>query len=267
MDRDYEKFTDVINKQVHSEYRDTINVQKTTIEKVRNIIRILADRKAPGHDGITNTAIKHLTLEAVDTLKEIINAIIRHQYYPKTWKHATIIIIHKSGKPKNKTDGYRPINLLPGLIKILERVIQKRLLSVVEEKSIIPRFQFGFRRKHLTTHQLRRMSEHITSNMDKSMPTAAIMFSMSSEKAFDKVWHDSLIHKIRLHWIPAMLTNLIQHYFRDRSLSVKIEEDISTSRITQAGVPQGSVLGPLLFNIYTSDIPQSNTCHIAQFAR
>ncbi|GJQ88771.1 hypothetical protein Trydic_g5790 [Trypoxylus dichotomus] len=92
-------------------------------EELRNIIKTLADRKATGHDGITNTAINHLTLEDVDTLKDIIHAIIRHQCYPKTWKHATIIIIHKSGKPKNKTDGYRPISFLPGLSKLLEPVM------------------------------------------------------------------------------------------------------------------------------------------------
>ncbi|GJQ76215.1 hypothetical protein Trydic_g1956 [Trypoxylus dichotomus] len=161
MDMDHEKFTDVINKQVHMEYRDTINVQETTTEELRNIIKSLAARKAPGHDGITNNAIKHLILVAVDTLKEIINAIIRHQYYPKTWKkHATIIIIHKSGESKNKTVGYRPISLLAGLSKIFER-------------------------EHSTTQQVLRMSEHITSNMDKFTPTAAIMLDI--EKAFDKV--------------------------------------------------------------------------------
>ncbi|GJQ65521.1 hypothetical protein Trydic_g7622 [Trypoxylus dichotomus] len=75
MGRNHKEFTDVINKQVYMEYRDTIKVQETMTEELRNIKNTLADRKAPGHDGITNTAIKHLTLEAVDTLKEIINAI------------------------------------------------------------------------------------------------------------------------------------------------------------------------------------------------
>ncbi|GJQ74914.1 hypothetical protein Trydic_g9544 [Trypoxylus dichotomus] len=69
VDRDHEKFTEVINKQVHTECRDTINVQETTTEELRDVIKTLRDRKAPGHDGITNTAIKHLTLEAVDMLK------------------------------------------------------------------------------------------------------------------------------------------------------------------------------------------------------
>ncbi|GJQ87960.1 hypothetical protein Trydic_g12890 [Trypoxylus dichotomus] len=185
VDRDHEKFSDVINKQVYTEYKDVIDVQETTTVELRNIVKTLADRKPPGHNGITNTTITHLTFEAVDTLKEIINAIIRHQYYPKTWKHATMIIIHKSGKLKHKTYGYRPISLLPELSKIVVRVIQKRLLSIVEEKSIIPGFQFGFRRKNSTTQQLLRMSEHITSNMDKSTPTAAIMLDI--EKALDKV--------------------------------------------------------------------------------
>ncbi|GJQ86193.1 hypothetical protein Trydic_g12463 [Trypoxylus dichotomus] len=91
------KFIDAINKQVHTEYRDTMNIQKT----------IHGNRKAPGRGGISNTAVKHLTLQ--------VYAIIRHQHYLKTWTHATIIILYKSGKSKNKADGYRPIILLPGL--------------------------------------------------------------------------------------------------------------------------------------------------------
>ncbi|GJQ73278.1 hypothetical protein Trydic_g13650 [Trypoxylus dichotomus] len=183
--RDHEKFTDIINKQVYTEYRDTINVQETTTGELRHMIKALGERKAPGHDGITNTAVKYLTLEAVSTLKEIINGIIKHQYYPKTWKHATIIIIHKSGKPKNKPDGYPPVSLLPGLSKILRRLIQKRLLSVVEERSIIHGFQFGFRREHSTTQQLLKLSEYITSNMDNVTTTATIMLDI--ERAFDNL--------------------------------------------------------------------------------
>ncbi|GJQ73725.1 hypothetical protein Trydic_g14059 [Trypoxylus dichotomus] len=163
---------------------------------------------------------------------------------------------HKSVKPKNKSDGYQPISLLPRLRKILKRVIQKRLLSLVEEKFIIPGFQCGFRREHSTTQQLLRVSDNITSNMDKSTPTAAIMLDI--EKAFNNVWHDDLIHKMRLHRIPATLANTIQHYLRGRTFSVKIEEYISTARKMQAGVLPCSMLGLLLFNIYTSDIPQSD---------
>ncbi|GJQ77491.1 hypothetical protein Trydic_g20882 [Trypoxylus dichotomus] len=91
------------------------------------------------------------------------------------------------------------------------------------------------------------MSEHITSNMDKSTPTASIMIDIE-EKAFDKAWHSGHIDKMRLYRIPVMLTNLIQYYLRDRTFSVKIEEHFSTTRTTQAGVPQG-----------TSDIPQWKT--------
>ncbi|GJQ75474.1 hypothetical protein Trydic_g17563 [Trypoxylus dichotomus] len=81
------------------------------------------------------------------------------------------------------------------------------------------------------------------------------------EKAFDKVWHDGLIYQMSLHRTPATLTNPVQHHLRDRAFSVKIEEDISTDSTTQA-VPQSAVLGSLLFNIYTFDVPQSKTCHI-----
>ncbi|GJQ88846.1 hypothetical protein Trydic_g12431 [Trypoxylus dichotomus] len=90
------------------------------------------------------------------------------------------------------------------------------------------------------------MSEYIASNMDKSTPTTSIMLDI--ERAFNEVWHDGLIHKMTLHWIPTTPTDLIQYHLRANSCS------------------QGSVLGSLLLNIYTPDIPQSKTCHIAQFA-
>ncbi|GJQ84547.1 hypothetical protein Trydic_g20141, partial [Trypoxylus dichotomus] len=99
-------------------------------EELLDIIKTLKNRKAPGRDGITNAAIKHLHLGAIDALRDIINGVLSYQHFPQTWKHTTVIVLHKTGKPKDSTDGYRPISLLPGLSKVLEKVIQRRLLEV-----------------------------------------------------------------------------------------------------------------------------------------
>ncbi|GJQ67519.1 hypothetical protein Trydic_g8332 [Trypoxylus dichotomus] len=169
---DLEKFANAINGLARTDYGDELDPPQTTAEELLDIIKTLKDRKAPGRDGITNAAIKHLHLGAIDALRDIINGVLRYQHFPQTWKHATVIVLHKTGKPKNSTDGYRPISLLAGLSKVLEKVIQRRLLEVVSEKEILPRFQFGFRQEHSTTHQLLRITEHITEHLDRSTPTA-----------------------------------------------------------------------------------------------
>ncbi|GJQ68734.1 hypothetical protein Trydic_g17266 [Trypoxylus dichotomus] len=180
---DLEKFANAINGLARTDYGDELDPPQTTTEELLDIIKRLKNRKVPGRDGITNAAIKHLHLGAIDALRDIINGVLRYQHFPQTWKHATVIVLHKTGKPKDSTDGYRSISLLPGLSKVLEKVIQRRFLEVVSEKEILPGFQFRFRQEHSTTHQLLRITEHITEHLDKSTPTAAVML----EKAFDKL--------------------------------------------------------------------------------
>ncbi|GJQ65688.1 hypothetical protein Trydic_g7774 [Trypoxylus dichotomus] len=168
---DLEKFANAINGLARTDYGDELDPPQTTAEELLDIIKTLKNRKAPGRDGITNAAIKHLHLGAIDALRDIINGVLKYRHFPQTWKHVTVIVLHKTGKPKDSTDGYRPISLLPGLSKVLEKVIQRRLLEVVSEKEILPGFQFGFRQEHSTTHQLLRITEHITEHLDKSTPT------------------------------------------------------------------------------------------------
>ncbi|GJQ88440.1 hypothetical protein Trydic_g9506 [Trypoxylus dichotomus] len=124
------------NGLARTDYGDELDPPQTTAEELLDIIKTLKNRKAPGRDGITNAAINHLHLGAIDALRDIINGVLRYQHFPQTWKHATVIVLHKTGKPKDSTDGYRPISLLPGLSKVLEKVIQRRLLEVVK-KTII----------------------------------------------------------------------------------------------------------------------------------
>ncbi|GJQ68699.1 hypothetical protein Trydic_g17235 [Trypoxylus dichotomus] len=214
---DLEKFANAINGLARTDYGDELDPPQTTAEELLDIIKTLKNRKAPGRDGITNAAIKHLHLGAIDALRDIINGVLRYQHFPQTWKHATVIVLHKTGKPKDSTDGYRPISLLPGLSKVLEKVIQRRLLEVVREKEILPGFQFGFRQEHSTTHQLLRITEHVTEHLDRSTPTAAVMLDI--EKAFDKVWHEGLVYKLRQYKFPDALTNLAQHYLKERTFA------------------------------------------------
>ncbi|GJQ65269.1 hypothetical protein Trydic_g22046 [Trypoxylus dichotomus] len=207
-----------------SEHQEGAHPMPYSVEEILDIIKTLKNRKAPGRDGITNAAIKHLHLGAIDALRDIINGVLRYQHFPQTWKHAMVIVLHKTGKPKDSTDGYRPISLLPGLSKVLEKVIQRRLLEIVSQKEILPGFQFGFRQEHSTSHQLLRITEHVTEHLHRSTPTAPVMLDI--EKAFDKVWHEGLVCKLRQYKFPAALTNLAQHYLKERTFAENLSDSI-----------------------------------------
>jgi len=129
---------------------------------------------------------------------------------------------------------------------------------------VIPKFQFGFRSNHSTVQQLFRITEHISTSFEKHCHTGAVFIDVS--KAFDKVWHEGLLFKLKSFNTPKYLFNIINSFLTNRQFSVKINENFSDLRSISAGVPQGSKLGPILFNIFISDIPQSPRTNIALFA-
>ncbi|GJQ66664.1 hypothetical protein Trydic_g4632 [Trypoxylus dichotomus] len=240
---------------------ETVPATKCEIEA---LLKNLKRKKSTGHDGITSEAIKNLPSEGMAAITDIINAILKLGHFPDTWKEAKVIMIRKPGKPSNDTNSYRPISLLPIISKIAERVILNRLNEATEELGIIPHHQLGFREGHSTTHQLVRLIEHITEKMNISTPTAAIFLDV--EKAFDRVWHAGLVHKMARARIPGPLIQLVRHYLTNRKFHVVVENEGSSTRLIKAGVPQGSVLGPHLFNLYMYDIPTLAHSKVTQFA-
>lgn len=152
-----------LHEAIEREKYTTINpnddaILPTTEGEVRSTISNLKNKKAPGHDKITNIALKKLPDQAVTAMTDIINAVLKFHYYPEPWKQAEIIMIAKPNKPRNTPKGYRPISLLSAISKVTERIILTKLEQEIEEKKIIPNFQFGFRKEHGTTQQLARLT-------------------------------------------------------------------------------------------------------------
>ena len=234
------------------------------LPEILSILRKLQTKKAPGVDDVTNAQLKNLPKKTVAQLLCIIQACIQLQYFPKSWKHATVVAVPKPKKDPTIPSNYRPISLLPHISKILERVILNRIEGHLDSSNIIPSFQYGFRKGRSTTMQLHKTIHHITQSMNNRKITSFL--SLDIESAFDSVWHNALIIKMIQTNFPTFLIKIVQSFLCDRTFAVRVQNAVSSTQTIPAGVPQGSVLSPTLFNIFLHDFPTHPRTKVALFA-
>lgn len=170
-------------------------------------------------------------------------------------------MIPKPHKIHNVPTNFKPISLLSTMSKVF-----KRILLPILQKHFKPREeQHAFRLGHSTTTQLVKLTDELAKNMNNKRQTAAIFLDV--EKAFDRVWHDGLIHKLHTQTdTPKHLIKLIQSFLKDRSFNIKLQDKTSSPKSIAAGVTQGSCLSPLLYSIYINDLPKSNDVTTSLFA-
>jgi hypothetical protein len=233
--------------------------------KVQSIITNFPTNKSPGYDPIAGRTLKELPTLGFQYLTQLFNAVLLYGYFPAQWKVAQIILIPKPGKPPHAPSSYRPISLLPIAFKVFEKLLLNRLLPLVEHGKVLPTHQFGFRPKHYTFEQTHHLNRGINNAIDNRQYCSATFLEIS--QTFDKIWHKGLLYKIGRS-LPLNYFLILNSYLSNRHFIVRVDIEHTDLTPVNAGVPQGSVLSPLLYqyHLYTADLPTSPDSITATFA-
>ena len=235
-----------------------------TPKKVASVIQSLDPSKATGPDGIPVVVLQRCCLELAPILSKLFNKLLSQSCFPSCWKIPNVIAAFKNSGDRSDSGNYRPISLLPIISKVFESLMASSIIRHMDSLKLFSDCQYGFRSSRSTADVLTVICERFSRVLPLGGRGRAVALDIS--KAFDKVWHAGLLHKLRGYGVKGSLLDLIQSFLANRHLKVVLDGQQSSCYSINAGVPQGSVLGPILFLIFINDLPDDLLSQIAIYA-
>jgi len=222
-------------------YNDCITMTELegTIKQVK--------KSAPGNDEIHYEMIKNLHDTALTFLLTIFNRVWQTKVYPSQWRDATVLSFHKRGKPSSEASSYRPIALTSCVGKLMEKIVNIRLMKYLETNDFISPIQFGFRRMRSTTDALVRLHSDVLTAFENKEQAVCVLFDM--QKAYDTAWRYGILKTLHDWNLRGEIAHYISNFLSYRTFRTKIGQTLSRQFNQNEGVPQGSVLSCTLFMV------------------
>ena len=247
-----------------SEITDSFNIDLISKREVESLINKINISKSSGIELISSKLLKDSFQEISDKLTYLFNFSLKTASFPDQWKRALVIPIPKTGNLK-KVENYRPISLLPLPGKILEKLVHTQLSAYLEDNEFFSNSQFGFRKQRNTSHAISQLLNQVYTNINKSTVPTAIYVDFS--KVFNCVQHSTLLNKLATLQLHHSLIRWIASYLENREQRTLANNVYSAYFPVPQGVPQASVLGPLLYIIYSNDIADRiKSCNFTFYA-
>ena len=242
---------------------EMLKIDEINENDVARYLRNLNPNKSTGTDLVSSRLLCECQDELVFPLKLLFNKSLQEGIVPSLWKCANVTPIFKKGN-KCEAGNYRPISLTSVIIKIFERIIKDKIVSFLDRHKLIIDTQHGFRNNRSCLTNLLEFYNYVFSNYDERIPSDIIYLDF--KKAFDTVPHKRLLIKLKAHGIGDQLCSWVDNWLTNRKQRVVINGEASDWLQVTSGVPQGSVLGPLLFLIYINDLDLGVSSKISKFA-
>ena len=231
---------------------------------VRKVVMNLDLSKASAPDSIPAVVLKNCEPELSYILAELFKKCLKESCFPDCWKVLSVVPAFKNIGVRSTGKNYCPVSLLSVVSKVFEKLVNNSIVDHLEKCGLFSDFQYGFSYSRSTADLLTVVSDRIAWAFNRSGATRAV--ALDIPKAFDRVWHAGLLHKLKSYGISGQIFGLISSFLSNKLLRVVLDGKSSQEYPVHVGLPQGSILGPTLFLLYINDLADHVICDIANYA-